>query len=147
MEGEARIMDFNGTEVGRTWRVGPIVMDKEKMLAFAREYDPLPLHLDEERASRSRHKQLIAPGVMAFMTMWAEFIGQDLWEDNMLGGTSTKIEWLRPVFAGDTLSGEVVISAKRRRNPHNGMVEITSRYYNQDDALVMTNVTEMVIAG
>jgi Acyl dehydratase len=140
-------MDFTDTEVGRAWKVGPIAMDKDKMLAFAREYDPLPFHTDEAYAAGTRHGRLVAPGVMTFMTMWSQFIAEDMWGENMLGGMSTKITWLKPVYAGDALRGELEVSAKRRRNPHNGVVEITSRYFNQDDALVMTNVTEMVIAG
>ena len=141
------VWDFDSTGLGRTWNIGPVAITKEKILSFAREYDPLPFHTDEEYAKSTRFKGLIAPGVMSFMALWSQFIKQDLWGENMLGGKSTKIEWLRPVHAGDILRGELVVSGKRRRNPHNGVVEISCRFFNQDDVLVMTDITEMVVAG
>lgn len=141
------MLDFESTEVGMQFVAGPVFITKEKILAFAREYDPLPLHMDEEFASRHRHGKLIAPGVMTFMAVWAEFIRDNGWGENLLGGTSTKIEWPRPSYAGDSIRGEFRIARKERRNPYNGMIVIESEYYNQDGGMVMTNVTEMVIAG
>ena len=43
-------MFFQQLELGMTVETSPAVIEKEKMLAFAREYDPIPLHTDEEYA-------------------------------------------------------------------------------------------------
>lgn len=141
------MLDFESTRVGEEFTAGPVLITKEKIVAFAKEYDPLPFHLDEEFSSRHRHGGLIAPGVMTFMAVWADFIGRNLWGENMLGGSCTKIEWLHPAFANDKIRGELRIASKRRRNRYNGTIVIESEYYNQNDVMVMTNVTEMVIAG
>lgn len=141
------MLDFDSTRVGEEFTAGPVRITKEKIVAFAKEYDPLPFHLDEEFGSRHRHGGLIAPGVMTFMAVWSDFIGRNLWGENMLGGSSTKIEWLHPVFAGDQVRGELRIASKQRRNRYNGMIVIVSEYYNQNDIMVITNITEMVIAG
>lgn len=141
------MLDFESTEVGTEFAAGPVLITKDKILRFAREYDPLPFHLDEEFASRHRHGRLVAPGVMTFMAVWSDFIGRDYWGMNMLGGRSTKIEWLKPAFAGDSVRGELRVASKKRRNPYNGVIVIESEYYNQDGVMIMTNVTEMVIAG
>ncbi|MBP3704157.1 MAG: hypothetical protein J6I98_01370 [Clostridia bacterium] len=47
--------------------IPPVEIDKEKMLDFARLYDPIPLHCDEEYAKQTKFGKLIAPGVMSFM--------------------------------------------------------------------------------
>lgn len=138
---------FETTVIGREFKVGPVIMRKEKMISFANEYDPLPLHYDEEYAKTTRYKGLIAPGVMSFMSLWAEFIKDNIWGDNMIGGKKTTIEWFAPIYPGDSVRGTCVITGKTRRNPYNGIVEITSEFYNQDDVHVMRDVTEMIVSG
>ena len=120
-------------------------ISKERMLEFAQIYDPLPLHCDEEYAKNTRFGQLVAPGVMTFMTVWAEIVKIDLFGDELIAGKSTKIEWFKPVFAGDTLSSKARISAITRRNAYNGIAEISIEVYNQHGELALTNVTEYVV--
>ena len=123
----------------------PVVMEKEKMMAFAREYDPIPLHLDEEYAKTTMFKGLIAPGVMSFMTMWANYLEQDVVGEQLIAGKSTKIEWHKPVYPGDVLTGRAEVTALTRRNAKNGIAEISLWIYNQNGQLVLTNVTESVV--
>ena len=140
-------MDFEDTPVGREFRIEPLRIEKEKILAFAREYDPLPVHLDEEYARGTRYKTLLAPGVMCFMSAWSRFISRNPWGDNLIAGKSTKIEWLAPVHADDTLHGVATVTGKSRRNPHNGIVIITTDLFNQDSTHVIHDTTEMIVAG
>ena len=123
----------------------PVVMEKEKMMAFARDYDPLPLHLDEEYAKTTMFKGLIAPGVMSFMTMWANYLEHDIVGEQLIAGKSTKIEWHKPVYPGDVLTGRAEVTALTRRNAKNGIAEISIWVYNQHGDLVLTDVTESVV--
>ena len=82
---------------------------------------------------------------MSFMAVWAKYIEVDLFGEELIAGKSTHIEWLRPVFAGDTLKGEAVVTAITPRNPYNGIVEITIEARNQHGELVLTNVTEAIV--
>ena len=43
-------MYFNELKLGMTVDTTPAVIEKEKMIAFARDYDNIPLHTDEEYA-------------------------------------------------------------------------------------------------
>ena len=70
-------MYFDALEVGMTVQIAPALIEKEKMMAFARTYDPIPLHTDEEYAKASPFGALIAPGVMSFMSVWARYLEQD----------------------------------------------------------------------
>ena len=60
-------MYFDDFETGMTRDIEPVTMEKEKMIAFAKEYDNIPLHTDEEYAKSTPFGGLIAPGVMSFM--------------------------------------------------------------------------------
>ena len=138
-------MYFNDLKLGMTVEIAPAVIEKEKMLAFASTYDPIPLHTDEEYAKASPFGQLIAPGVMSFMSVWAKYLEQDFFGRELLAGKSTKIEWHKPVYAEDVLYGKAVITDLRQRSPRNGIVEVTIEAYNQNGVLVLTDVTEAIV--
>ena len=129
----------------RTVEIPPAVIEKEKMLAFAREYDDVPLHTDEEYAKTTHFGRLIAPGVMSFMAVWAKYLEVDFFGEELLAGKSTKIEWVKPVFAGDVLSSKATVTKLTKRNEKNGIAEISIEVWNQKGELVLTNVTEAIV--
>lgn len=138
-------MYFEDLKIGMTAEIPPVTIDKEKMIAFAREYDPIPLHTDKTYAKTTIFGDLIAPGVMSFMSVWAKYLENDFAGNELLAGKSTKIEWIKPVYARDVLSGKATVTNLVKRNVKNGIVEISLDVYNQDGVLVLKNVTEAVV--
>lgn len=138
-------MYFEELKTGMTVDTAPAVIEKEKMVAFARDYDNIPLHTDEEYAKSTPFGKLIAPGVMSFMSVWAKYLEVDFFGEELLAGKSTKIEWLKPVFADDVLTGKATITNLEKRNAKNGLVEVTIEAYNQKGELVLTDVTEAIV--
>lgn len=138
-------MCFDDIKIGMTADIPPVVIEKEKMLSFARDYDNIPLHTDEEYAKSTPFGGLIAPGVMSFMSVWAKYLEVDLIGEELLAGKSTKIEWFKPVYPNDTLSSKAVVTDLTKRNNKNGIVEISIEAYNQNGELVLTNVTEAIV--
>ena len=138
-------MYFEDLKMGMTVKISPAVIEKEKMTAFARTYDNIPLHTDEDYAKSTPFGRLIAPGVMSFMSVWAKYLEVDFFGEQLLAGKSTKIEWLKPVFADDVLYGKATVTNLVKRNEKNGLVEITIEALNQDGQLVLTDVTEAIV--
>lgn len=138
-------MYFDDLNIGMRVDIPSAVIEKEKMMAFARDYDNIPLHTDEEYAKTTVFGRLIAPGVMSFMSVWAKYLEVDFFGEELLAGKSTKIEWLKPVFADDVLSGKATITKLVKRNQKNGLVEITIEAYNQNGDVVLTDVTEAIV--
>ena len=138
-------MYFDDLKIGMTVETAPVVIEKEKMMAFARDYDNIPLHTDEEYAKQTPFGGLIAPGVMSFMSVWAKYLEVDFFGDALLAGKSSKIEWHKPVFADDVLTSTCTVSALTKRNAKNGIVELTCAVFNQTGDLVLTDVTEMIV--
>lgn len=138
-------MYFDDLELGMTAAIAPAIIEKEKMIAFARDYDNIPLHTDEEYAKNTTFGKLIAPGVMSFMSIWAKYLEVDFFGEALLAGKSTKIEWLKPVYADDILTGKATITGLLKRNAKNGLVEVTIEAYNQNGELVLTDVTEAIV--
>lgn len=138
-------MYFNELQIGMEVDIAPAVIDKGKMLDFAKDYDNIPLHTDEEYAKKTPFGGLIAPGVMSFMAVWAKYLEVDFFGEQLLAGKSTKIEWLKPVFAGDVLTGKAKITNLVKRNERNGIVEVTIEAKNQKGELVLTSLTEAIV--
>jgi len=138
-------MYFNQLQLGMSVDISSAIIDKEKMLDFAKAYDNIPLHTDEEYAKKTPFGKLIAPGVMSFMSVWAKYLEVDFFGEELLAGKSTKIEWLKPVFANDVLTGKATITKLTKRNEKNGVVEVTIKAYNQNGELVLTDVTEAIV--
>lgn len=138
-------MFFGDIKLGMTVQIPPVVIEKEKMMAFAQEYDYIPLHTDEEYAKTTPFGKLIAPGVMSFMSVWAKYLEVDIYGQELIAGKSTKIEWMKPVYAEDVLTGVAKVTKLVERNLRNGLVELTIEVFNQDGVLVMKDVTESVV--
>ena len=138
-------MYFDDIKIGMSVEISPAVIEKEKMMDFARTYDPIPLHTDEAYAKTSPFGALIAPGVMSFMSVWAKYLEVDFFGKELLAGKSTKIEWHKPVYADDVLHGIATITNLVPRNGRNGIVEISIEAYNQHNVLVLTDVTEAIV--
>ena len=138
-------MYFDDLKMGMTVDIAPAVIQKEKMVAFAKDYDNIPLHTDEAYAKTTPFGKLIAPGVMSFMSVWAKYLEVDFFGEELLAGKSTKIEWIKPVYADDALSGKAIITNLVKRSPKNGLVEVSIEAYNQNGELVLKDVTEAIV--
>lgn len=138
-------MYFNQLKVGMTVDIPPVTIEKEKMLAFAKEYDNIPLHVDEDYAKTTHFGKLIAPGVMSFMAVWSKYLTVDFFGEQLLAGKSTKIEWLKPVFAQDVLTGKATIVKLTKRNEKNGLAEINIEVYNQNGELVIKSTNQAIV--
>ena len=138
-------MYFDELEIGMKKEIPPAFIEKEEMIDFARKYDNIPLHADEEYAKSTFFGKLIAPSVMSFMSVWAKYLENDLAGYELIAGKSTKIEWFKPVFADDVLTSTCTVSKLTKRNEKNGIVELTFEVFNQNGELVLTDVTEMIV--
>ena len=123
----------------------PVSITKEQMFAFARAYDPLPMHLDEEYAKKTRFGGLIVPGMMSFLTVWVQFAQQNLFGEALIAGKNMSVEWFRPVYVDDVLTSTAEVTKVMKRNPYNGIVEISVEVYNQHGEHVFTGKSESVV--
>lgn len=138
-------MFFEDFFVGQEFLIPPVSVTKEQILSFADQYDPLPLHLDEEYARGTSFNGLIAPGVMSFMVVWSEFVRMSAWKENLLAGKSTKIEWFAPVYPGNVLTGVARVLSCENRKKDNGLILLCIDVANERASLVLRDVTELIV--
>ena len=140
-----RMMYFEALACGMTRRLPPVTMQEEEMLAFARRYADVPLHTDEDYAKTTRFGRLLAPGMLSFLAVWAAYLEEDFFGEQLVAGQSQHIEWHAPVFAGDVLCAQAEITALTPRSPRTGTAELTIRVTSPDGKPLLTGVTQAVV--
>lgn len=119
----------------------PRTITREEMVAFARQYDPQPFHLDEDAAKRTIYGGLIGSGWLT-MAVTMRLLWDTLLKDVVSLGSpgSDEIRWLRPVRPGDTLRARftIVEAIPSRSKPDRGVVKTLTEVLNQHGDVVMT---------
>ena len=125
---------------GTVHDLGSVAVDEQEVIAFARQFDPQPFHLDKERAEKSAFGGLIASGWhTACMTMRL-IVDRYLSEVSSEGSPGIdELRWLRPVRPGDQLTVKItILDARRSRSrPERGIVRSQIETLNQDEEIVM----------
>lgn len=141
---------YEDVSVGEVARFGAYAVTREEVLAFARAYDPQPFHLSDEAAAGTYFGRLAASGWHSCaMTMR---MAVDHFADTgqaSLGSPGVEsLQFLHPVYPGDTLRCELAVLEKRRSQsrPEMGIVKSRMRVFNQDDVPVLTYVANGLIA-
>ena len=138
-------MFLDEIKIGEKIKIAPAVVEEEEMLAFSRRFNNIPVHTDAEYAKTTKFGKPIASGVMSFLVVWANYIQLDFAGEQLIAGKSSKIDWFKPVFAGDVLTGTAEVTAITPRNDYNGVLEVTIDVFNQSGKLVLKNVTESIV--
>jgi acyl dehydratase len=143
------LLHFEDFAPGTVKHYGPRTITREEIVAFAEEFDPQPMHADEEAARATMVGELIASGwhtCALAMRMIAD--GFVLASASMGSPGVEEVRWLRPVRPGDSLTLRATVLDMRPSNSRPGMGFIKFGYemLDQSDTCVMTLVSTMMIA-
>jgi acyl dehydratase len=126
---------------GLTAEYGPISVDADEIVAFARRYDPQAIHADPVRAAEGPFGGLIASGWQTAGLMMRLYVENYLSAVASLASPGIdEVRWLAPVRPGDALRLRVTVrDARRSRSkPDRGLVHTFIEVRNQHGATVMT---------
>jgi acyl dehydratase len=126
----SNLLHFEDYAAGQTFALGPHEVTAEAIIAFAREFDPQPFHLDEAAARNSLLGGLAASGWHSTAMLMRLMCDACLSRSAILGSSGMdEVKWLSPVLAGDVLSGSFAITGTRASasRPGIGIVNFTSK--------------------
>jgi len=132
---------FEDFEPGRTIPVGSRTIGEGEIIAFAREFDPQPFHVNAEAAAKSHFGGIIASGWHTCSIMMRMMVDNFLSEAASMGSPGVdEIRWLKPVRAGDTLSVSTTVMDVRasESKPDRGVVHTMWEARNQHGETVAT---------
>ena len=126
---------------GQEFDLGRSQITQEEIVAFAREFDPQPFHVDERAAADSIYGGIIASGWHTISLFMRLFVKGLLSDAASLGSPGVdKVRWRHPVRPGDILQAlaTVLEVAPSRSKPDRGIVRWAYEMRNQNGVVVMT---------
>jgi acyl dehydratase len=146
---------FEDIAVGERYELGSRTFTADSIKAFAQRYDPQAFHLDEAAAARSHFGALCASGwhtASAWMGLMVRYHRRADEERRARGERVAELgpspgfrdlRWLKPVYAGDTISYSMEVVEKRPSNsrPGWGLITIRNAGVNQKGEPVISFVS------
>ncbi len=134
-------------EIGTPFVFGHKVVSKDEIIAYARAYDPQPMHLDEEAAKATLVGGLCASGWHTCAMMMRMVCDGLLARMASLGSPGVdEVRWLKPVRPGDVLSARYTPIEKRvlASRPDVGVSKINLELLNANGEVMATWLTNQL---
>jgi len=133
---------FEDFTPGQVIELGRHTITRDEIIAFAKQFDPQPFHLDEEAAKKTIFGGLLASG-------WhTAAISMRLLYDGVVKDTVSlgspgvdELRWVKPVRPGDTLSARLTVleCVPSRSKLDRGVVRSAIELRNQHGEVVVTS--------
>jgi acyl dehydratase len=149
---------FEDRQVGELTDLGSHTFTKDEIIAFAREFDPQPFHLDETAAKASLFGGLCASGWhTAVYGIRGNILARQKGNEQACAqgvrlaayGPSPgfrNLTWTKPVFVGDTLEylGRLAQKIDLKSRPDRGIVATDIQARNQKGEIVFMVTTQIL---
>jgi acyl dehydratase len=135
-------------ELGAVAIYGPRLVTREEIVAFAAEFDPQPMHLDEAAASATLLGGLGASGWhTCCLTMRMIADGFLLNSSSMGAPGIEEVRWLAPLRPGTRirLRSTVLDVRASKSRPEMGLTKMNFQVLDDSDAIIMTLVTTFML--
>jgi len=126
---------------GAVFEFGPVEVEEEEVLKFARRYDPQLFHINAEAAKKSPYKGLIASGWQTCSFVLRELVEHYFSPVSSLGSPGIdELRWILPVRPGDKLMvrATTIETKLSRSKPDRGIVRTFIEAINQQQEVVMS---------
>lgn len=140
---------FEDFEPGASHQLGSRVMSQAAIVAFARQFDRLPFHLDEAAAAKTHFKGLVASGLHTLSVAASIVVDEFLAGAAMAGGAGmNNVRWTKPVRPGDEIAVHLTISRveSHPKQLRLGVVSTLLKVTTQDGSVVMTGEVDYLFA-
>jgi acyl dehydratase len=144
-----RKMHFEDFKPGTVTNYGPRLVTREEIIAFAAEYDPQPMHLDEEAGRDSLLGGLAASGWHTCCLMMRMIGDGFLLNSNSMGAPGIEeVRWLNPLRPDTniTLRTTVIETRVSRSRPEMGFVHLMCEILDDAGTQIMTLKAPLILA-
>lgn len=118
------------------------LMSEERIIAFAKQFDPQPFHTDPVAAKDTIFKRLVASGWHTLAVNMKMLVETLPLTPGAMMGAGADVKWVRPVYPGESIYSIFTMKEIKRSKtkPQQGICLMEAKIYNQDDELV-TEIT------
>ena len=132
---------FEDFKPGESVQLGSHTITRDEIIAFGRQFDPQPFHVDEEAARATSFGGLIASGWHTGSLIMRLFCDGIIGDTASLGSPGIdEMRWLKPVRPGDTLSLRMTVTdcVPSRSKPDRGIIRTLLELSNQRGEVVVS---------
>lgn len=133
-------LHFEDFKPGVFGEFGPRQITRDELVGFAAEFDPQPMHLDEDAARETMLGGLSASGWHTCGIMMRMLCDHILLDSASMGANAVdEVRWMKPVRPGDMLTMRVTVLDTRasKSRPEMGFVTCLFEMINQAGVCVM----------
>jgi len=126
---------------------GPRLVAREEIVAFAAEFDPQPMHLDEAAASATMLGGLGASGWHTCCLLMRIIADGFILDSSSMGGSGVdEVRWLKPLRPGTSIRVRATVLDKRTSGsrPEMGLVKFLFDVIDEMDATLTTLSTTLM---
>jgi acyl dehydratase len=126
---------------------GPRLVTREEIVAFAAEFDPQPMHLDEAAASATLLGGLGASGWHSCCLLMRMICDGFLLDSTSMGGPGIEeVRWLAPLRPGTNIRirSTVLDTRASKSRPEMGLVKFNFEVLDDADMALTTLVTSLM---
>ena len=141
-------LHFEDFTPGRRFQHGPRRVERDEMVAFAAEFDPQPMHLDEAAARSTMLGGLAASGWYACCVLMRMCTDAFVLNSTSMGAPGVdEVRWMKPIRPGDelTLNATVLEARASRNRPDMGLVRFQFELSNQAGVTVLALTTSLMM--
>jgi len=141
-------LTFEDFPPGHFGSFGPRHVTREEIIAFATEFDPQPMHLDEEAAKHSMLRGLSGSGWHLGSLMMRMLFDGFIHRTASLGSPGVdELRWQSPLRPGDDLTLDVDVTQARvsRSRPETGIVTFKMSVRNASGQTLVEATSPVIV--
>jgi acyl dehydratase len=140
-------LSFQDLTVGQTFESRAYPITADEVMAFARQYDPQPFHLDEAAAKKTFFQGLAASGWHTAAITMRLMVETMPVEGGLVGAGIEDFRWTQPVRPGDTLRlvSEILSLRGSKSKPHQGIARVRHTTLNQRQEPVQHFISTIIL--
>lgn len=140
---------FEDLRLGDTFNTAEHAVTAEEIIAFGRQFDPQPFHLDATAAAPTLFGRLVASGWhTAALSMGLMVRGDMRLDGGVIGQAVDGLRWPRPVLPGDRLRVVMQVAElnSETSRPGRGQLKLHCRTLNQHGKIVQEMTAHLLVA-
>lgn len=139
-------MFFEQFILGQQFTTSSYRITKEEIIEYALRYDPIGIHIDEDKAKKSIFNGLVAAGLHTMSIAMKLLVEDLLGNESICGVGLDKGKFIRPVFPEDVLNARITINdLSNHPKEDRGYITFRVELYNHHGKVVISFETTGIV--
>ncbi|WP_205698287.1 MaoC/PaaZ C-terminal domain-containing protein [Conexibacter sp. SYSU D00693] len=133
-------------EVGRRFDLGERTLTADEVKAFARDWDPLPFHLDDRAAAEGPFGELVASGLHSLAVVTRLVADAVVLRTAVIAGLGADgLRMRAPVRPGVPLIGTATVAEQRLRDDGRGVIALRCELRDPGGTLLLEHLVRFLV--